>query len=90
MESEIFSCLQLRQAGGKAYLIDHVKAGLPYHKPIAVNESGAEMFEHIVKAGNMEKAAEEMAEQYGVDVQTVLDDMRQFSETIRSNYVVWN
>lgn len=88
-QETIISKLQMRRVGGKIYLIDNIHAGLPYHKPILVNESGAEIFEQIKKAEDVRDAARRMADFYEVDEDMVYRDIRQFIETIEKNYAEW-
>ena len=86
---ELWNVLQLRNVGGKYYLIDNANASQPYHKPIVIDKMGANFFSALQGAGTRKAAAELIAARYGADASKVMEDMEVFLDSVKERYAAW-
>lgn len=81
---------QLRKAAGKYWLLHMAQEGAAYAKPIALNESGAEIWRMLEKGEAPERAAEAFAGCYGITQEEALSDIRQFIRQLEARGVIWD
>mgnify|MGYP002865290260 CR=1 FL=1 len=86
---QIIETLQLRRAGGKCYLIDTADEKGPYHKPVMVNEMGAEFFLQLKKGKSREETSQRIAAEYGVDEKKVREDLDRFLKDLTERHIIW-
>lgn len=74
----------LRRAAGLYWLIDIGQAGVPYKKPLPMNEVGARIFMLREKGMNREEIADSISSEYNVDHETVLGDIKEFEKQLKA------
>lgn len=74
----------LRNVAGKHWLIDNRFRIGAYREPICMNETGAYICEYILKGLSDEDIAHRLSEERHKDYGIVLDDVKAFSEVVRS------
>jgi len=73
----------LRRAAGLYWLIDTGQAGVPYKKPLPMNEAGARIFVLREKGMEYEEIADSISLEYNVDKEAVLKDITEFERQLR-------
>lgn len=69
---------QLRYAAGLYWLLDTEQPGVPYKKPLSMNEVGADIYRMMTKGLNQEQIAEALCEKYQMPRSVILPDVEQF------------
>lgn len=69
---------QLRYAAGIYWLLDIDQEGVPYKKPLPLNEMGATIWEMMVQGLDKEQIVEALCRKYQVTAETVSCDVEQF------------
>lgn len=69
---------RIRRAAGSYWLLDMAQSGENYIEPVELNESGARIWELASQGADVLAIAEELAGQYGMDIETVKEDVLQF------------
>ncbi len=69
---------RLRQAAGMYWLINVEQPGIPYEKPIALNEAGAAIFRMLEKDAPIEEIAEALSRTYDIPAKSARADVEQF------------
>ncbi len=69
---------QLRYAAGLYWLLDMEQEGVPYKKPLAINNVGAYIWQLLVKGEKQEDIADKLSEECQVDRETALQDISCF------------
>lgn len=82
MDREKGVSYQLRKAAGVYWLIDMDQKGVPFKKPIPVNEMGADIW-RLLEQGNKEEAAEWLCEEYEIGQEQAAHDMELFLYELR-------
>lgn len=73
---------RLRRVAGMYWLINVEQPGLPYEKPIALNQTGAMICGMLEEGAGAEEIAEAMSASYGISVPAARDDIKQFVEQL--------
>lgn len=73
---------RLRRVAGMYWLINVEQPGLPYEKPIALNQTGAMICGMLEEGAGAEEIAEAMSVSYGISVPAARDDIKQFVEQL--------
>ena len=68
----------LRYAAGQYWLLDTWQEGVPYKKPLVMNEVGADIWRMIEKGYSKEQIADELCQEYQIDREVVIQDIEQF------------
>lgn len=76
--------LILREAAGIYWLIDTEQEGLPYRRPVRLNESGAQIWRMLESGLTAEQASARLAAGEGLPYEEVLADIRAFEATLRA------
>ncbi|MCM1044465.1 MAG: PqqD family protein [Candidatus Gastranaerophilales bacterium] len=76
------SSYQLRYAAGLYWLLDMKQSGVPYRRPLAVNEVGADIWRLLEQGVEAEQIAERLAAEYQVSRETVREDIAQFRQRL--------
>lgn len=74
----------LRRAAGLYWLIDIGQAGVPYKKPLPMNEVGARIFVLGQKGLDREEIADSISSEYNVGRETVLEDIKAFEKQLKA------
>ena len=69
---------QLRHAAGIYWLLDTDQEGIPYKKPLPMNEMGAAIWEMMVQGMDKDRIVEALCREYQVAAETVKCDVEQF------------
>ncbi|MCM1044789.1 MAG: PqqD family protein [Candidatus Gastranaerophilales bacterium] len=73
---------QLRYAAGRYWLLDIDQEGVPYKKPLSLNEVGADIWNMIQQGFAKEEIVEALCREYHVEKDMVEDDVEQFLEML--------
>ncbi len=77
-DEKYISSYQLRYAAGLYWLLDMEQSGVPYRKPLAVNEVGADIWKLLEQGEEEEKIAEKLSAEYQVSPEAIREDITQF------------
>lgn len=69
---------RLRRVAGMYWLINIEQPGIPYEKPIALNQTGAKICGMLEDGAGAEEIAKEMSASYGISISEARDDLEQF------------
>ena len=75
---------RLRKAAGSYWLLDMQQDGKNYIEPIALNESGARIWELASQGLEISAIAEQLAKQYGIGAEMVREDILHFLEGLKA------
>lgn len=75
---------QLRYAAGQYWLLDMEQAGVPYRRPMCMNEFGAEIWKKLADGWNEEEIAEVFIREYDVSKEEILEDVIQFKISLQT------
>ena len=73
---------QLRHAAGMYWLLDTWQEGMPYKAPLTMNETGADIWNMMIKGYDRDKIVELLCEGRQIDKKEVLKDVIQFQERL--------
>jgi hypothetical protein len=76
---------QLRHAAGKYWLLTMNQQGFDYHRPLALNESGAFLWELLAEGLGRREAAGRLAQEYGLTENEALQDVDAFIRQLEEN-----
>ncbi|MBO5337034.1 MAG: PqqD family protein [Lachnospiraceae bacterium] len=79
---------QLRHAAGMYWLLDMQQPGVPYKKPIAINEMGAQIWNLMQEDKENEAIAKTLSASYGVSPEMILEDVMSFQKQLADAGVV--
>lgn len=74
----IDNCYALRKAAGQFWLLDLSQPGIPYKRPMSMNEIGADIWTMLIKEYSIEKIVKELSEEYEEEPAQIEVDVRQF------------
>ena len=69
---------QVRNAAGIYWLIDMEQEGIPYRKPVPINETGAKIWSLKEQGMSQSQIAGELAEIYGISRKDAATDVEAF------------
>ena len=69
---------QLRYAAGMYWLLDMEQPGVPYKKPLSMNEIGADIFRMMAKGFKREQIVEKLCREYQMSKSVIMSDVEQF------------
>ena len=69
---------QLRHAAGMYWLLDTCQEGIPYKKPLSMNEAGADLWNMMMQGLSQEQIAERLSREYGIAGEAARMDVEQF------------
>ena len=73
---------QLRYAGGRYYLLDMGQLGVPYKRPMELNDIGAQIWQMLAEGYTGDVIAERLASEYNAKVEDVRKDVLQFQKSL--------
>lgn len=73
---------QLRYAAGRYYLLDMAQEGVPYKRPMELNQIGAEIWQLMVEGYSVEQVVQKIAEEYEAEETDIRGDVLQFQESL--------
>ncbi len=74
----------LRQAAGKYWLLDMTQKGIPYKRPMTLNEVGAKIWKLMEQELTEGEIAGELAMEYEIDEKQLQDDVEQFINQLKA------
>ena len=81
-DKENTPCLLLRHAAGSWWLIDTSQPGLPYRRPVKLNDTGARIWQLMASGLSEEETAAVLASEEGLSVEEITADVREFSAAL--------
>ncbi len=79
---------QLRRAAGVCVLLDMEQVGMPYRKPIVLNEMGADIWEALMAGQTVAQIGQHMAEQYEVPAEEAARDVASFVQQLQAQVLL--
>jgi len=79
---------QLRYAAGLYWLLDMEQPGVPYKKPLPLNETGAGIWKKIESGMGMNEIAEDMSRHYDVPFADMRQDIECFFKQLEQCGIV--
>ena len=73
---------QLRHAAGKYYLLDMEQPGMPYKRPMELNEIGAEIWQMMAEGCGVEQVVAQLAKEYDAEEVYIREDVLQFQKSL--------
>ncbi len=83
MQSLDLSGYRLRYVAGLYWLLDITQPGVPYQKPVPLNETGAEFFRLFAGGSTKEEIAGMCCREFGLSKEEALQDIEQFQMDLR-------
>lgn len=74
---------QLRHAAGRYWLLDMEQSGVPYRKPIPINDAGAGIWRLLEQGYGVNEIADGLCGEYQADREQMLRDIEEFQEELR-------
>lgn len=74
---------QLRYAAGEYWILDMEQEGVPYKKPLSVNEIGAAIWKMMVQGMGQEEIADSLCLEYQAERKIVLEDIGKFQKMLQ-------
>lgn len=78
----------LRHAAGRYWLLDLLQPGLPYKRPVCMNDAGAVIWNVLSSGGTVEQAQRTLAAEYGIEKEQAAADVKEFMEQLRKQGVM--
>lgn len=79
---------QLRYAAGAYWLLDMEQPGMPYKKPMMLNECGAYIWQQMDRAETLSSIAAKLHERYEVPEDVACGDVEQFMLQLQAHGVL--
>ena len=79
---------QLRQAAGKYWLLHMEQKGVPYERPLKLNQAGAEMWTLLQEGKTTEQIVEYLAREYEVSAEKIIEDIKQFYHQLETYGII--
>jgi len=73
---------QLRRAAGMYWILDMGQKGVPYKKPLSINEIGAGIWGMMEQGMGQDEIADALCRQYQVERDMVLEDIEKFRKQL--------
>lgn len=74
---------QLRQAAEAFWLLDMEQEGIPYRKPLMLNQAGAEIWLLFKQHKSSSEIAAALCSEYGISLKEALEDTEEFLEKLQ-------
>lgn len=84
---DILMKYQVRKAAGAYWIIDMEQKAFEFRKPVAINETGYEIFKMLEKGFDEEKTSEELALIYGISAEDAKADVKTFCKMLSENNI---
>lgn len=81
--SRIAKCYILRYAAGQFWLLDINQPGIPYKKPMCLNEVGAKIWRLFSEEKSVDLICKHLAEEYGMEETVIYEDVTQFLKQLQ-------
>ncbi len=79
----IDNCYVIRNAAGQYWLLDISQPGVPYKRPLSMNEVGARIWSMLEKNYSLEQSVVELSEEYSVSREIIREDVTQFIHQLK-------
>ena len=73
---------QLRYAAGRYYLLDMAQPGVPYKRPMELNQIGTEIWQLMVDGYSTEQVIQKIAQEYEAEETDIREDVLQFQKSL--------
>jgi hypothetical protein len=83
--ADIYMRFAVTEAGGVHFLYDPGQDAFEYHKPLMMNEFGAEIAEMWISGMTTDEIAEKISSETDTDINTVKEDMDTFFDNLHRN-----
>ncbi len=83
VEKNRTSDYQLRFAAGGYWILDMGQEGVPYKKPLSVNEIGADIWKMMEQGMERDEIADRLCREYGAEREIVMEDIEHFQKKLR-------
>lgn len=83
MDTERTGRYQLRHAAGVYWLIDMEQDGVPFQKPVCINEAGALIWQ-LLEAGQADSIVDRLCEEYPISPEEAAEDAAQFRRDLEA------
>lgn len=77
------NCYAVRNAAGQYWLLDISQPGIPYKRPLTMNEIGALIWSMLEKEYTLHQIVTALSEEYSVPEEVILDDVTQFIHQLK-------
>ena len=78
------NCYALRYAAGRYWLLDTEQSGVPYKKPLCLNEVGARIWEMMTGEYTCFEICRILAEEYGVSQEEITEDVLMYVKQLKA------
>ena len=79
---EQYKRYQLRHVAGQFYLLDMQQPGVPYKRPMELNEIGAEIWQMMTEGCTLEQVVGKLAEEYDAGEEDIRQDVSAFQKSL--------
>lgn len=79
---------QIRKAAGLYWLLDMEQNGIERQEPVALNESGAYIWQQYQRLGSDDSVAEELSREFEIPAEEALTDVKQFLQQLKRQGMV--
>lgn len=83
--ADIYMRYAVAEAGGVYFLYDPGQSAFDYHKPLMMNEFGAEIVKMWISGRTKEEIATEISSETDTDINTVKEDLDSFFDNLHRN-----
>lgn len=80
----IENCYTIRYAAGQYWLLDISQAGIPYKKPLILNEVGAQIWNMLVNGHSLDVIVCNLAKEYDVAQAVIEEDITQYINQLKA------
>lgn len=77
------NCYIIRYVAGQYWLLDISQPGIPYKKPLIMNEVGAKIWEALLKNYSLDQMSHELSAEYEVEKEIIEADVLEFLEQLK-------
>ncbi len=78
------NCYTIRYAAGMYWLLDISQPGVPYKKPLIMNEVGAKIWEMLLKNYSVETICHNFVTEYEIEKDIIEEDVLQFLDQLKA------
>ncbi len=74
----------LRYAAGNYWLIDMSQKGIPYKRPMTLNEVGAQIWKMMIEEASIAEMSNALSAEYEISKEELEEDILQFIQQLRA------
>lgn len=80
----IDDCYSLRKAAGLYWLLDMKQVGIPYKRPMSMNEIGAQIWDLLEREYTLSAICREIAAEYNEEEEEIKKDVLEFVNQLKA------